>query len=128
MAFLPDLALLDSANVSRLFSLTRYTANGSVRTDRSRGASNPRVLNISHSSSAKKTLNGQEMFIDRHLVQFIDTTVDALNNPVPCTLNLTLQVPRLPVILPATTSDLIMLARNFVATSGAMDMIIRGEI
>lgn len=121
MAFSSSLVIADgqSTPVDRTFVLTSQDATNSTRIDNSTTLTAPRIMQIKH--SVQKLQNGD--VVDRHLVSFSHTVLDAANVPHTLVGNLTLAVPR-STITRANVDDVVAFLKNFTTSSDITSLLI----
>jgi hypothetical protein len=130
MAFTDDLVLDDVSGDDVTYRITGRDASGSKRIDIATTLSEPAFLAMRHSSNGK----GADT-VDRHLVQFTRTKLDANGIPRTLTVNFTLSVPRNAVITSTVIADQVMNLLDLLASGGLttlastanIDAILRGE-
>jgi hypothetical protein len=130
MAFAADIVLDDASGDDITYRLTGQEANGSKRIDIATTLSAPAFLAIRHSQAGK----GSDT-VDRHLVQFTRTLIDANGVPRTLTVNLTLAVPRSAVITSQVVIDQVsnlldlLMSGGFttLASTANIDSLLRNE-
>lgn len=121
MSFSSSLSINDSAAAAKSFVLISQNGQDSERIDSASTATQPRKLAIRHTVQGKGVAA-----VDRHLVQFSDTKLDAAGNPVTAVVNLTIAVPRSSTITATNIKDLWYFVKNFV-TDANLDSLKLGE-
>lgn len=126
-----DLVLDDADGTDVTYRKTASLSNGSEWIDVATNLTEPGRMKILHSSNGK----GSDV-VDRHLVSFSRTLVDATGSPRTVTLNFTMSVPRSTVITGQIVYDavgnLVDLLSNQALTTALSDttaiaQILRGE-
>jgi len=128
--FSNDLTLDDKSGDDVVYRLFRSDATGTQRIDVATNLAEPALLVIKHSTSGK----GVDA-VDRHLVQFTETQIDASGKSVTLTLNFTLSVPRNVAITSQMVYDRVCNLADFltdgqiasVTTTANLDALLRGE-
>jgi hypothetical protein len=133
MAFTDPLSLENAFNAANSFVRTFQGPNGSEFIDSASTATEPRGLKIKHQVSGK----GSEA-VDRHLIQFYYTKLDAETLPRTGVVNTTLAVPRSAIITPTIMYNLLsnmidlLTAQQWAGLQAGMtttwvDKLLRGE-
>lgn len=132
MSFTDTLSLDNAAGAEATFVLLSRDATGTRRLDNSSTPAEPRACVIKHTTSGV----GQAA-VDRHLVQFSITKLDAETIPRTGIVNLTLTVPRATVITSAMIYDLVSNVVDLISDGGftesglagtvALAQLVRGE-
>jgi hypothetical protein len=130
VAFTDDLVLDDVSGDDVTYRITGRDSGGSKRIDIATTLSAPAFLSVRHSSTGK----GADT-VDRHLVQFTRTLVDANGVPRTLTVNFTVAVPRSAVMTNTVVADQIMNLLDLLASGGLstlastanIDALLRGE-
>lgn len=130
MAFTADLTLDDASGDDVVYRLVSTDNQGTRRIDVATNLAAPAHLTIRHSTAGK----GADV-VDRHLVQFTRTVVDANGSPRTLTVNFTMQVPRSSAVTSQIVKDQIMNlldllsdgALTTLATAANIDALLRGE-
>lgn len=133
MALSDPLSLENSANAAKSFTRTGFDSSGSNWIDTSSSASEPRGLKIKHQVSGR----GKDA-VDRHLLSFYVTQLDADGVPRTAVVNTTVAVPRSDVITSTHVYDLIANCIDLLTagqwagiqtalTTTNVDKLLRGE-
>jgi len=102
LALTDTLTLKSSAGASHTFNLLYKDINGTKRIDVAGTLTEPGPNVIKHTTS------GQGVnIVDRHLIQFSKTLLDALGVPRTATVNMTIALPRSVVLTNTVVADLI---------------------
>lgn len=126
-----NLTLDDADGTDVVFNLVSQDANGIKRVDVSTTRANLRVLNIRHTQSGS-TKSG---FVDRHLVQVVQTVPTAAGPSVDVVVNFTMNVPRVTEVTNQIVLDDVAIILDLLTdgalvnpmTSVALTQILRGE-
>jgi hypothetical protein len=111
---LTDTLTLDGASgVEASFVLQGRDNQGSRRIDSASTLTEPRLLTVKHS----KTGTGANA-IDRHLIQFTRTELDAATIPRTATVNLTIAVPQSSVFSAAEIQDMVAYLVDLISDGG----------
>lgn len=130
MAFTDDLVLDDVSGDDVTYRRTSSDSQGTTRIDIATTLQEPAFLRIRHQTTGK----GGDA-VDRHLVQFERTKLDANGTPRTLTVNFTMAVPRSTAITSALVQDQVMNLLDLLASGGLaslastanIDSLLRGE-
>lgn len=123
MSFTDTLTLDDASGDATTYVLLSQDATGTRRLNSASTSAEPSALVIKHSSSGSG-VNA----VDRHLVQFSITKLDANDIPRSGIVNFTLAVPRATVITSAMIIDLVSNLIDLIADGGFSDTGIGGTV
>jgi hypothetical protein len=125
MSLTADLVLKNEAAASRTFTPVNVAANGITRLDAATTLAEPTRMVINHTTSGKG-----DSLIDRHLIQFTRTELDANDVPYTTIVNLTIANPR-KATGSATVKDLLSFLKDLIDTAGVasadVDKILQGQ-
>jgi len=122
MSFASSLTLADATPTNHVFSTVRVTPDGIDRLDAASTLANPTILAIKHSVTGKGPTA-----VDRHLVSFAKTETDGNGLQTTAVMNLTVQLPRSGASDGTDVSHLWAMLNAFVAGSGNLAALLRGE-
>lgn len=120
--FATSVNINDAAAAAKTFTKVSNDVDEANFLDSSTTLSAPRALSIKHTMAKSGNVSG----VDRHLVSFQHTVLDAANKPITATVNVTLAVPRA-TITRTNVDDLIAFAKNFFTTSNTTSLL-NGEV
>jgi len=121
MSLSTTLSIADHSAATKTFVSVSPIVGGSNRLDSSSTLAAPRTMSIRHTSTGKGS-----SAVDRHLVQFQTTKVDASGNPYTATVNLTIAMARSGAVTSADVLDMISFIKNFL-TDANVGSILIGE-
>lgn len=108
-----NLALDGSTGTEATFNLQTYLPDGARRIDVASTLTEPRTLEIKHSSTGKGAA-----VVDRHLISATSQQADAAGTPFKAIVNLTMSVPRNAVFSNADVLDLVSYIVDFITDGG----------
>lgn len=125
MALTADLVLKNEAAASRTFTTVNVNGTGVTRLDSATTIQLPTKMIVNHTQSG-----AGDAVVDRHLVQFSRTELDANGMPYTTVVNLTMAVPRRSVGN-VTVKDLLAHIKDLIDTGGVasadVDKILQGQ-
>jgi len=130
LAFPNDLVLDNAAGTDVTFRLRSRDGNGSQYIDIASNLATPHLIAVRHNVQGPK-----DAPVDRHLVQVAKSLVTATGKLVTVTVNLTVAVPRDPVVTPTVVRDEVFHVLDFMSdgtlatmpATANLDALLRGE-
>lgn len=120
--FANSITLADSASANKSFTKVSNDTDEAIFIDSATTMAAPRLITVKHTMAKP----GAPSAVDRHLVSFQHTVLDAANKPVTCTVNFTVNMPR-GTVTRTNVDDLVAFAKNFF-TTGNVTSLLNGEV
>nr|QDH90255.1 MAG: hypothetical protein H4Rhizo44802_000002 [Leviviridae sp.] len=115
------ITLNDASSAAKTFTKTSQSGNESTRFDTSSTLGEPRLMVVRHQAVGKGSTTA-----DRHNFAFSKRKNDSNGVPQTVSLSVVVTVPR-DTSVASEVPDLVAFAENFLATSGVVTALLRGE-